>query len=38
MHSASKEKIMSEVAGATQRTIRQLKNKRILIEETGVQV
>jgi hypothetical protein len=38
MHSASKDKLMNEVAGVTPRTIRLLKNKRILIEETGVQV
>lgn len=38
MHSASKEKILAEVPGASTMTLARLRIKRILIEETGVQV
>lgn len=38
MHSASKEKLLSEVAGVTSATLARLRIKRILIEETGVSV
>lgn len=38
MHSASKEKLLSEVSGATSATLGGLRRKRILLEETGVQV
>lgn len=37
-HSASKEKILSEVAGADTGTLARLRHKKILIEETGVSV
>lgn len=36
MHSASKEKIINEVAGATPMTLNRLRRKNIVIEETGV--
>jgi hypothetical protein len=38
MHSATKDKILAEVAGASTTTLRQLRGKRIIIEETGVAV
>lgn len=38
MHTASKEKILSEVSGATSATLARLRQKRILLEETGVSV
>lgn len=38
MHSASKEKIISEVAGVSSLTLAGLRRKRILVEETGVSV
>ncbi len=38
MHSASKEKLITEVPNASARTIRGLMMKRILIEETGVAI
>jgi hypothetical protein len=38
MHSASKEKLFAEVPGASSTTLRQLRAKRIVIEETGVAV
>ena len=38
MHSASKEKIISEVGGATPSILARLRVKKILVEETGVSV
>ena len=38
MHVASKEKILGEVDGATLATLTDLKRKRIIVEETGVNV
>lgn len=38
MHSASKEKLVSEVPGVTSTTLARLRIKRILVEETGVSV
>lgn len=38
MHSASKEKILAEVSGASTTALARLRMKRILIEETGVSV
>lgn len=38
MHTASKEKITTEVAGVSSATLARLRQKRILLEETGVSV
>lgn len=38
MHVATKEKILSEVPGATSAMLSKLRSKRILVEETGVNV
>lgn len=38
MHTASKEKLLAEVSGATSATLARLRIKRILVEETGVSV
>lgn len=38
MHSASKEKLVAEVPGVTPSLLARLRIKRILVEETGVQV
>lgn len=38
IHSASKDKILAEVPGATTTTLARLRMKRILVEETGVSV
>ncbi len=38
MHSAPKEKILAEVAGASSTVLQRLRMKRILVEETGVSV
>lgn len=38
MHSASKDKLLAEVSGVTSATLGGLRRKRILVEETGVQV
>lgn len=38
MHSASKEKLLSEVPGTSSITLSKLRMKRVLIEETGVSV
>lgn len=38
MHVATKEKILSEVPGATSTMLTKLRYKRVLVEETGVNV
>lgn len=38
MHSASKEKLLTEVPGTTPATLANLRRKKILVEETGVSV
>jgi len=38
MHSASKQKILTEVPGASTSTLARLRMKRIIVEETGVAV
>ena len=38
MHTASKEKILSEVPGTTSSILARLRLKRILLEETGVNI
>ena len=38
MHSASKEKLLTEVGGVTPSVLMRLRIKRILVEETGVNV